>query len=61
VEECKPLPLYAWLMSHTAISCRPCVSIPAAATQGLTLVHLSAQLKHSWWDKGCVQGLCSPR
>ena len=24
-----------------------------AATQGLTLVHLSAQRKHFPWDKGC--------
>ena len=28
--------------------------------QGLTLVHFSAQLERSVWDRGCAQGLCSP-
>jgi hypothetical protein len=29
----------------------------AAAWQGLTLVHLSAQLERFLWDRGCAQGL----
>jgi len=31
-----------------------------ARHQGLTLVHISAQLERFVWDRGCAQGLCSP-
>ena len=27
-----------------------------SSRQGLTLVHLSAQPKHFWWDKGYLEG-----
>jgi hypothetical protein len=29
----------------------------AAARQGLTLVHISAQCKRCWWDRGCLRGM----
>jgi hypothetical protein len=32
-------------------------SLRAAAIQGLTLVHFSAQLKRWLWDRGCMQGM----
>jgi len=34
-------------------------SISAASTQGLTLVHFSAQRKRFVWNMGCMQGLFS--
>ena len=35
--------------------------LPRVGTmRGLTLVHVSAQLERSLWNRGCAQGLCSP-
>jgi hypothetical protein len=31
-----------------------------ASSQGLTLVHFSAQLERFFWGRGCAWGLCSP-
>jgi len=68
VDECKPLPW--WLhLAQVAVpaatatrsftpplaSSLSSVSSPSASlTQGLTLVHLSAQRKRVVWDRGCI-------
>ena len=37
-----------------------CAKSCSSMSQGLTLVHFSAQLERSVWDGGCAQGLRSP-
>jgi hypothetical protein len=36
------------------------IVVVAAASQGLTLVHFSAQLERFFWDRGCAYVLCNP-
>jgi len=40
-------------VQSSAYSSTPMWRLPAAAEQGLTLVHFSAQRKRFLWDRGC--------
>ena len=44
-------------MRSRVLRCLFFSSSSASSVQGLTLVHVSAQLKRFLWDQGCVQGM----
>jgi len=53
--ECEPLPTTTHFSGSKI--CSRCESAVAAAGQGLTLVHFSAQLERFVWDRGCTSGV----
>ena len=66
MDECKPLgptpPRATASAAATAASAiTSTVRHVLAHAQGLTLAHFRAQLERFVWDRGCAQGLCSPR
>jgi len=56
-----PAPYPGWSHGVQGAASTPgSCAVSAAATQGLTLVHFSAQLERFVWDRECAQGFCSP-
>jgi hypothetical protein len=55
------LPACFWEEYRSVAAAASAAAFAAAAiSQGLTLVHFSAQLERFVWDRGCAEGLCSP-
>ena len=63
MNECQPLGdavahLHARGIMHRDIKPENLLAGEGDRGQGLTLVHISAQLERFLWDRGCIYGLC---